>query len=207
MSTIEQKQVEDFLKKKNLSEPLRREILDHFLSEIEARVANGISFQEAFLQTKVKWNREFQMMKASPFSLRKVPRIEARSLSGRFAIIRRFAILVAMFSFLLQIIYEPIQYVLVLGIIISTLLGLFYLLVTKKLSYFGFLKLNFHPLMIGAIIFAFLLYVGAGFVQELVNLPQFAIKEMVQTSGYVYFFIIQVQLVFLHTKKINVLLS
>ena len=204
MNSAEKNQIIDYLKKKHLSYPLFREVLDHFSLEIENLMESGISFQEAFLKTKIKWQEEFKMVSPDPLSFKKIPKIEADLMGTRFKRSSTFAWLAALVSTLFAFIYEPV--VLYLAAVASVILviAVLYMIVTRKLSIFEYLKITFHPLILKLTSISILLIFVAPYLADrfLALNP-----ETIRAITVIFAAVMQIQLLALHRKKINVLLS
>ncbi len=204
MNLAEKDQVISFLKKKNLSYPLYKEILEHFFTDIEIAMNEGACFQEAFLQTKIKWQPEFRMVSADPLSFKKITKIEAGLLGNKFSRITRIAWSAALAAVVLAFIYEPaVMYVAALlwGILVIAVL---IMLFSRKLSFFEYIKMSFHPLMIKLSAFCVLLIILAPYLADQIFNGN---AETIQAITVIFAAVIQIQLLALHRKKINVLLS
>lgn len=69
-------QVQNFLQLQRLPYDVLLEIRDHFEHQIESsQNEQNISFEEAFLRTKIAWKPDFSLVKKSFFSFGKVPRL------------------------------------------------------------------------------------------------------------------------------------
>lgn len=207
MNLTEQNQVLDFLKKKKLSYPLFKEVYDHFSIEIDEQMKVEKGFQEAFLNTKVKWSEELKMINPDILSLKKVPKIEARMLGNRFKNITKFAGLIAMLTSLFILIYEPIA-VFILFVFSLLLFGTFiYMFFKRKISLFEYIKLTFHPLILRGILVSIFLAIFLGFFAQNFGSSKVDLRWVIQCSVIAFNLVVQIQLLLLHNKKINVLVS
>lgn len=76
ISSTEQTQIHDYLIYKKLPIDILLEVQDHFENQIESlERENNISFQEAFLLSKMSWEKDFKLVRKSFFSFSHVPRI------------------------------------------------------------------------------------------------------------------------------------
>lgn len=68
ISSTEQTQIRDYLIYKKLPIDILLEVQDHFENQIESlERENNISFQEAFLLAKMSWEKDFKLVRKSPF--------------------------------------------------------------------------------------------------------------------------------------------
>lgn len=65
-------EIKTFLQKKKLRSGIMMELYDHFAVQISELMKNGMSFQEAFIKTKLNWESELKMVKADFFSYKKI---------------------------------------------------------------------------------------------------------------------------------------
>lgn len=76
IDSTQKSQIRNYLISKNLPTDILLEVQDHIENQIESLYAeNNVSFQEAFIDVQVSWQKEFTMVKKSFFSFGKVPRI------------------------------------------------------------------------------------------------------------------------------------
>ena len=67
-------EIRNYLSSKKLPLDVIIELEDHFFKQIEIeQEQNGTTFQDAFLKTKIEWQKDLKMVRKSIFSLRKVP--------------------------------------------------------------------------------------------------------------------------------------
>ncbi|MEG2334462.1 MAG: hypothetical protein RSB79_07675, partial [Chryseobacterium sp.] len=96
-------QIEKYLKSKNLSSDVFAEVYDHFVMQISELInKQKISFQEAFLQTKVNWQNELKMVKADLFSFKRIAKIEKSILQDRF---KKMMMIAFVFSLILGAVF------------------------------------------------------------------------------------------------------
>lgn len=76
ISSSQKIQVHNYLQIQKLPIDVLLEIRDHFEQQIESlQIEHNITFEEAFLRTKIAWKPDFRLVKKSFFSFGKVPRI------------------------------------------------------------------------------------------------------------------------------------
>lgn len=77
MITPSQKiQVQNYLQMQRLPFDVQVEIRDHFEQQLESlQIEKDLSFEEAFLRTKIAWKLDFRLVKKSFFPFGKVPRL------------------------------------------------------------------------------------------------------------------------------------
>jgi hypothetical protein len=198
ISIVQEHEIKAFLQKKNLSSVISNEIYDHFVVQISELMKNDLSFQEAFLKTKLDWQSELEMVRADIFSFRKITRIEKNVLQSRFNNIMISSFLVSIAAIVLVCFFADffifIQIAL-LGVLISLLI---YNFVFKKMKFSDYIQLSFHPLIIRNFIIGFAIFCAIHFF----NLKELELDKIFTVFG----FIIQIQLLYFRSKKINVLL-
>ena len=207
MNLTEKNAVMDFLRKKKLSYPLYKEVLDHFFIDIDDKMNDGLGFQEAFLQTKLKWHKEFEMVHPDPLSIRKLPRIEASLIGNHFRRISKIASLSAMFSLLIFALYKPAFTVIIIGLSAVLIALVTYSVVSGKISLFNYIRLSFHPLILRGIIASLLLVIFFGFFSDSFSSSRLDFKEAITFAIAVFNIVVQIQLVLFQNRKINVLAS
>lgn len=206
MNLTDKNMVIDFLRKKKLSYPLYKEVHDHFLTDIEQKMTEGLGFQEAFLQVKIKWQKEFQLVSQDILSFRKVPLIEQRLLGNIFDKIVKSSVLFSILTILFLLVYPPLEfYILGAGFGVLTIYA-FYLLFNKKIKFSQFIQINFHPLVLRYIILCIVVFVFLQQFQEIFY-QSINIKDSLKTVLMAFNISIQLQLLRLHEKKINVLIN
>ncbi len=204
MNWAEKNEVIDFLKKKKLSAPLYQEVLEHFLTDIERAVDEGAGFQEAFLKAKIKWQPELQMVSPDPLSFKKIPKIEADLMGTRFSAIIRIASTAAIGAMLLTFIYQPAALYFAFALSVLLVLAVLFLLFSGKLSFTEYIRMSFHPLIIKFTVLYILLFVLFRSFSDQIFADHAVTVEAVTIT---FTAVLQLQLLALHRKKINVLLS
>ena len=76
ITTEESREIRQYLAKKHLPIDIIMEVEDHFKTQIETiQTTENCDFETAFYKTKILWLKDFQPVRKSFFSFRKVPRI------------------------------------------------------------------------------------------------------------------------------------
>lgn len=197
-------EIEKYLKNKNLSNAVFVEIYDHFVMQIsELMNTKNISFQEAFIQAKLNWQNELEMVKADAFSFRKIARIEKKILQTRFKKIVYSSVLFSVLLGLVGQISETSFFYSEIIILLSFVVILIYSFVWKKMSFREYQQMSFHPLLLRNIVVVILIFPLVGYFSETFNFWEPILNQMI----IVYSVIVQIQLLYFRSKKINVLLS
>ena len=199
--------IEAYLKSKNLSESLLREVKEHFVSQIDAEMhEKNIDFETAFLNVKLAWQKDLQMVKADFFSFKKVAKIEKHLIQTQFNLIFRNACVFAVLMTLLSGQFPEYFSFLLFGIFII-MIGFYWVaFFQKKITFLQILQMNFHPL-----VFRLLLLnccIGFG-VLSIINyfLPNAAdFKYLARDFGVFLGSSIQIQLLYFQMKKVKVLI-
>lgn len=197
-------EIEKYLKSKNLSSAVFAEVYDHFVMQISELInKQEIGFHEAFLQTKVNWQNELEMVKADLFSFKKIAKIEKGILQDRFRKMMMmsfvFSVIVGTLFYCNENIYLCVQGVL----IIIHLFFLMYHFTFKKMSFSEYRKMSFHPLLLrNLLLMLIILSINTMFFTT-ENLWNFPLNHMAVTFSV----ILQIQLLYFRVKKINVLLA
>lgn len=197
-------EIEKYLKSKNLSSAVFAEVYDHFVMQISELInKQEIGFHEAFLQTKVNWQNELEMVKADLFSFKKIAKIEKGILQDRF---RKMM----MMSFVLSVIVGTLFYcneniyLCVQGVlIIIHLLFLMYHFIFRKMSFSEYQKMSFHPLLLRNLLLMLIILAVNTMFFTTENLWNFPLNHMAVTFSVM----LQIQLLYFRVKKINVLLA
>lgn len=197
-------EIEKYLKSKNLSSSIFAEVYDHFVMQISDLMnGNKISFTEAFLQTKINWQSELEMVKADLFSFKRIAKIEKNILQYRF---RKMMILSFVFSLIVGAVFyfnEDI-YLVVQGTLITIhLLFLMYHFIFRKMSFSEYRKMSFHPLLLRNILLMLIILAVNTMFFTTKNLWDFSFHHMAVTFSVM----LQIQLLYFRAKKINVLLT
>jgi len=197
-------EIEKYLRSKKLSSSVLAEIYDHFVMQIsELMNAKDVSFQEAFIQAKLNWQNELEMVKADAFSFRKIARIEKKILKARFKKIVYSSVLFSVLLGLVGQISETSFFYSEMMILLSFVVILIYSFVWKRMSFREYQQMSFHPLLLRNIVVVILIFPVVGYLSETFNFWEPMLNQMI----IVYSVIVQIQLLYFRTKKINVLLS
>ncbi|WP_052248364.1 hypothetical protein [Chryseobacterium taiwanense] len=197
-------EIEKYLKSKKLSNAVLVEIYDHFVMQIsELMNKNNISFQEAFVQAKLNWQYELEMVKADTFSFRKIARIEKKILQTRFKKIIYSSLLFSALLGLIVLISEEMFFYSEILVLLSLTFLLIYNFIWKKMSFKEYQQISFHPLLLRNIIVAVIAVSLFGYFSEAFDFWKPILNQII----LLYCVIVQIQLLYFRTKKINVLLS
>lgn len=197
-------EIEKYLKSKNLSSAVFAEVYDHFVMQISELInKQEIGFHEAFLQTKVNWQNELEMVKADLFSFKKIAKIEKGILQDRFRKMMMmsfvFSVIVGTLFYCNENIYLCVQGVL----IIIHLLFLMYHFIFKKMSFSEYRQMSFHPLLLRNLLLMLIILAVNTMFFTTENLWNFPLNHMAVTFSVM----LQIQLLYFRVKKINVLLA
>ncbi|MFL9834851.1 hypothetical protein [Chryseobacterium terrae] len=197
-------EIEKYLKTKNLSSAVFAEVYDHFVMQISDLMnQNKISFQEAFLQTKINWQSELKMVKADLFSFKKIAKIEKGILQDKFSKMTVISFVSSLFIGALLYFNEDV-YLVVQGVLITIhLLFLMYHFIFKKMSFSEYQKMSFHPLLLRNLLLMLIVISVNTLFFTTENLWNFPLNHMIVTFSVV----LQIQLLYFRTKKINILLA
>lgn len=199
----QEKEIEQYLLSKKLSQNLAFEIKDHFIQQISTQMEEtNISFPIAFRQAQQSWKHELEMIKADGFSFKKIARIEKTILQRRFWKITLYALIFSLIL-LISTIISPSLFmylqILLLGIIITLVI---YNIASGRMKWYNCIQLSFHPLvlknaLIGAIIFAtvFAFYNDVSLV-----------GNCLMKFFFLYAISSKIQLLYTNAKKVSVLI-
>lgn len=205
MITIEQeKEIGQYLSTKKLNSDLFFEIKDHFLQQISALMDEKQSnFQEAFLQTKISWSRELEMVRADALTFRKVTRIEKQTIQRRFRNITLYSIAFSLLFTGIVFIDPDLFVYFQLSLFGITLVLLGYNFIFRKMRLYSYLQLRFHPLILKNALMAMVLFTGLYFLYDSV-----AVVEGTQWTKFfsLYAMAAQIQLLYFNARKTNVLI-
>lgn len=203
ITILQEKEIIQYLLSKNLKKDLLPEIKDHFLQQISVLMEEkGSGFQEAFLQTKLSWSHELEMVRVDVLSFRKVARLEKEMIQKRFRNITlyslAFSLLFAVFIFTDADAFMYLQ-VSLLGIM-TVLLG--YSFIFRRMKLYNYIQLSFHPLVLrnaiaGAVLFSFLYFVCNDFT---------VVGKELMKVFFLYAMAAKIQLLYFNAKKTNVLI-
>jgi hypothetical protein len=202
ISIVQEHEIKAFLQKKNLSPVISNEIYDHFIVQISELMKNNLSFQEAFLKTKLDWQYELEMVKADLFSFKKIARIEKTVLKSRFRNIIVSSTIFALLGFVILFFVSDYFYLIQIAMLVILVSLLFYNFVFKKMKFREYYNLSFHPLIFQNILLGVLLFLGVGYFTQSISLWDKEINKVFS----VYAFAVQIQLLYFRSKKVNVLL-
>lgn len=205
MITNEQeKEIGQYLSTKKLNSDLFFEIKDHFLQQISALMDEKQSnFQEAFLQTKISWSRELEMVRADALTFRKVTRIEKQTIQRRFRNITLYSIAFSLLFTGLVFIDPDLFVYFQLSLFGITLVLLGYNFIFRKMRLYNYLQLSFHPLILKNAVAGMVLFTGLYFLYDSV-----AVVEGTQWTKFfsLYAVAAQIQLLYFNARKTNVLI-
>lgn len=202
MTIIQEREIKAFLQKKNLSTAVFNEIYDHFVVQISELMTNNLSFQEAFLKTKLDWQSELEMVKADLFSFKKIAKIEKTVLKSRFRNIILSSTFFTLFGFALLLILNDYFFLLQMGLLMILLYFLFDNFVFKKMKFREYYNLSFHPLIIRNLLLGCALFLGVGYFTQNMNFWEIGVNKVFS----IYVVTVQIQLLYFRSKKVNVLL-
>lgn len=196
-------QIEQYLKKRKLSSQLYDEVLDHFMIQISENMdCKGIGFQEAFYQVQLAWAYELEMVKADFFSFRKITRLEKNTLQLRFRNILISSLLISILAEWMSASLPDAQFYVQIALLLTLAGFLIFNFVFRKMKFSDYVQLSFHPLLIRNIVLVFLCMGTKFFI-----LPYLGISgRLLGNMPMVFGLIVQIQLLYLNSKKINVLI-
>lgn len=203
INTAQEIEIIQYLISKKMEKKLLLEIKDHFMLQIASVMENShTGFEEAFLQTKMNWKNELELVKADLLSTRKMTRIEKDILQTRFKKMGVYALIFSLiFSGLLYMkpyLFNDVQLaflVIIFGLSV-------YNFMQKTMNLNDYFKISFHPLLLKNLF--------AGII--LIAMASFFFKDLHETLSVMIkpFFLfaaaIQIQLLYWNAKKINVLI-
>lgn len=203
INTSQEIEIVQYLISKKLEKKLLLEIKDHFMLQIAGVMENShTDFEEAFLQTKMNWKNELELVKADLLSKRKMTRIEKDILQTRFKKMSVYALVFSLvFSGLLYM--KPYLFNDVQIVFLVIIFGLsVYNFMQKTMNLNDYFQISFHPLLLKNLF--------AGII--LITIASFFFKDLHETLSVMIkpFFLfaaaIQIQLLYWNAKKINVLI-
>lgn len=196
-------QIEQYLKKRKLSSQLYDEVLDHFIIQIsESMDCKGISFQKAFYQVQLAWAYELEMVNADVFSFRKITRLEKNTLQLRFRNIFISSLLISILAEWMSVSLPDAQFYVQIALLLTLAGFLIFNFAFRKIKFSDYIQLSFHPLLIRNFVLVFLC-IGIRFF----ILPHLGISgRLLGNIPMVFGLIVQIQLLYLNSKKINVLI-
>lgn len=199
------REVEIYLKSRNLSPSVFAEVYDHFVMQVSDLMAHHkISFQEAFIQTAINWQNDLKMVKADWFSLKRIAKIEKDILQQRFRKIMLISFSASVFAWIVSTISEDIYFGSVI-LIFAVYFGFsLYAFIFRKIKFSEYRQKSFHPLLLRNILIIFLPLLACYLFGY--NLWDFLDTKFSKLI-LIYCMMIHIQLLYFHTKKINILLS
>lgn len=199
------KQIEHYLKSKNLSSAIFTEVYDHFVMQIsDFMLKKEVGFQEAFVHTTINWQSELKMVRADIFSFRRIAKIEKNLLQMRFRKMMLFAFLFCLLSGMIFYLNEDIYLVIQGCFIILHLFLLLYSFIFGKLSFSDYQRISFHPLLLRSLLLILIIVplLNIAFKTH-DNIWEFPLNHMALTFSVV----LQTQLLYYRINKVNILLS
>ncbi|MDQ1097844.1 hypothetical protein QE441_001011 [Chryseobacterium sp. SORGH_AS909] len=196
-------QIEQYLKKRKLSSQLYDEVLDHFIIQISENMdCEDISFQKAFYQVQLDWAYELEMVKADIFSFRKITRLEKNTLQLRFRNILISSLLISILAEWMSVRFPDTQFYVQIALLLTLTGFLIFNFAFRKMKFSDYIQLSFHPLLIRNIVLIFLCIGTRFFI-----LPYLGVsKNLFGHIPMVFGLIVQIQLLYFNSKKINVLI-
>ncbi len=204
ITKAQEHQIDLYLSSRKLYPQLHNEVKDHFISQI-SHLMNEKSpgFQEAFLETKVSWKEELEMVKADIFSFKKIARIEKVVLQQQFRKMNIVSVLFSVGAFLLLMIKSDLFTILQMSLLLCWMVLLGYSFVTLKMKFSNYMMLSFHPLLIRNILLgAVLIFITGALKYDYCEIADLQISKLFM----VYCVTVQLQLMYFNSKKINVLI-
>jgi len=205
ISSEQEQQITAYLNSKKMYSQLLFEVKDHFISQIlNVMETKGLSFQEAFLETKIGWKKELEMVKADFFSFKKIARVEKEILQQRFNNMMVYSLLLSVFALLLLLINPELFTILQVSLLGSWVLFLGYSFISKKMKFSEYMTLSFHPLLV-RYIFLIMVIFSLNYFFKIDFLTGLLGQEITKIF-LVYAMGIQLQLLYFKTKRVNVLI-
>lgn len=205
MITKEQEnQVAAYLISKKLSPQILIEVKDHFILQITDLMDNeNKNFHEAFLATKFSWKKELDMVRADLFSFRKVTRIEKDILSHRFRKIMVISTMFSALSFLLLLLDNNLFVTLQILFLGGWFLLLIYNLIKKQMKLSNYIAMSFHPLLVRNFLLGIAVFlIGHSLMVDYCEI----IDRQMNKVLLMYSLLVQVQLLYFNSRKVNVLI-
>ncbi|GAA5099896.1 hypothetical protein GCM10023210_37800 [Chryseobacterium ginsengisoli] len=204
ITTEQESQISLYLSSKKLDSQLFFEVKDHFILQISEIIKDNISFQEAFLETKLSWAKELEMVKADLFSFRKIAKIEKEIIQRRF---RKMMIIAFLCSLIMVAVFNLNEnvYLCLQGSFIVLHLGfVLYNFIFGKMKFTEYRQMSFHPLLLRNLLLLLIVIPASNMLfSTREGFWEFPANHIFIT----YAVIIQIQLLYFRIKKINVLLA
>lgn len=202
INDIQEREITRYLISKKLNTALLSEIKDHFILQISDLLeSNEMNFQEAFLQTKLNWQHELELVKADPLSFKKITRIEKNMLQTKFRNITATALISSLLlSSVLFINPDFFFYleILLLGVLVG-MLG--YNFIIKKMKFSDYIQLSFHPLVVRNVLLIFAVFFSMYLFSD-----EFNFNVGIAKVFFIYAITTKIQLLYYSSRKINVLI-
>ncbi|MBW8524683.1 hypothetical protein K0U91_08255 [Chryseobacterium chendengshani] len=202
ITNFQEREIKNFLSKKNLNAVILNEIYDHFVIQISELMKENLSFQEAFLKTKVVWQYELEMVNADALSFKKIARIEKTILKSRFRNIIFSSIAFSLIGMGVFLFLNDYFYIIQIGLALLSLSMLLYNFAFKKLKFREYIELSFHPLILKNFFIGCILFFIVGFFSQNIHFWEFGIRKVFGVYGM----LVQIQLLYFRSKKVNVLI-
>lgn len=205
MITREQEnQIIVYLASKKLSPQIFIEIKDHFILQITDLMDHeNKNFQEAFLETRLSWKKELEMVRADILSFKKIARIEKHVLQIRFRKITVISLVFSGAAFLLLQINFDLFIKLQILLFIFWFTMLLYSAVKKGFKISNHANMSFHPLLIRNMFAGLLVF----YIVSAVTVDRWEILDLQMTKIFcIYALAVQLQLLYFNSKKVNVLI-
>ncbi|WP_312088874.1 hypothetical protein [Chryseobacterium sp.] len=193
-------EIQNYLKKRIVNHTILIEVYDHFIMQISDLMKNGIGFQQAFTQVKIKWEHELEMVPLSLFSFRKISRIEKKSLGSKYRKITANSILITLLAAILNYINPDFLVVMVMILAGLCFLVLLYNFLLKKMSIKEYMQLSYHPLIVRNVLFGVLVFSIVYFVSK----NRFFWESSYNQLFLVFAVCVQIQLLFMRIQKLNI---
>lgn len=202
ITNFQEREIHDFLRRKNLSIVIFNEIYDHFVIQISELMKENLSFQEAFLKTKIGWQYELEMVNADVLSFKKIARIEKTVLKSRFRNIILSSISLSMIGLAAFLFLNDYFYIVQAGLAVLCFSMLVYNFAFKKMKFREYMELSFHPLILRNLFIGCILFLGIGYFTQSAHFWDFEIIKVFS----IYTAFVQIQLLYFRSKKVNVLI-
>lgn len=202
ITLFQEHEIKVFLGKKRLSAVIFNEIYDHFVIQISELMRENLSFQEAFLKTKIGWQYELEMVNADVLSFNKIARIEKLVLKSRFRNIIISSMFFSMMGLAAFLFLNNYFYIIQIGLAVLSFSMLVYNFAFKKMKFREYLELSFHPLILKNLFVGCILFLGIVYFSQSMNFWDFGISKVFSIYGM----LVQIQLLYFRSKKVNVLI-
>lgn len=205
--TAEQiRRIEAYLETKKLSQPLLKEVESHFIAQIDAEMLEkNLNFESAFLNTRLAWQKDLQMVKADLFTFTKVTKLEKRLIQDQFKLIFRNAFVFAVIVSGFTVIFPDYFSYLLIAVFLTVLVFYVGAIAFRKITIFQMLQISFHPLLIRLFfINCAVAILGFGII-DMMSPNQFDIKNTIRDFTVFLGCGLQLQLLYFKIKKDKIL--